>query len=101
MHCRQSHHFSQRHGQIVARVGIRNAPVNIAFDIGICRSSSRFDEDKEGELFDDKQRFGHAAGPEGTPDLVDLRADGTSKHMNPLVFDHLREWPLELLRQRL
>jgi len=33
------------------------------------------DEQEVGDLLDHRKRVGHAAGPEGVPDLIDLIAD--------------------------
>ena len=45
-------------------------------------------EQQIGDLLDHRQRVGHAAGPEGVPDLVDLIFDGTGDHRitTPVTF---------------
>ena len=43
-------------------------------------------EEQIGNLFDDLQRIGDAAGPEGIPDLVDLALDGAGDHVAALRF---------------
>jgi len=37
-------------------------------------------EEQVGDLLDDFERVGDAAGPEGVPDLVDLALDGAGDH---------------------
>jgi hypothetical protein len=38
-------------------------------------------EEQVGDLLDDLQRVGDAAGPEGIPDSVDLASDFTGHHV--------------------
>jgi hypothetical protein len=42
-----------------------------------------FDEEQVGQLFDDREGVGDAAGPHGVPDAVDFRFDFTGDHEVP------------------